>query len=134
MGAANEPNRVGIALFLVAVVVAAAFGYWLTQRPGDPAPANWRVDPAATLTPASEEIPIEVIERNCASGTSASGRIVVEVDETPDSITLDVRVEQRSGAQDCQGNPITPHVVELGSPLGERVVLGATPPGDWPGP
>jgi hypothetical protein len=134
MEAVSGPSPKGIALFFLAVVVAAAFGLWLTQRPGDAEPAQWQVDPAASLTAASREVPISVIERECASGRSASGRIEVKVDESVESITFDVRVKRRPGAQDCQGNPITPYVVELGSPLGERVILGATPAGEWSGP
>ena len=134
MDTASGPNLKGIVLFFLAVVVAAAFGLWLTQRPGEPEPAQWQVDPAASLTAASREVPINVIERECASGRSASGRIEVKVDEDVESITFDVRVERRPGNQDCQGNPITPFVVELGSPLGERVILGATPAGEWSGP
>ena len=134
MHTVSGPNRKGIALFFLAVVVAAAFGLWWTQRPGEPEPAQWQVDPAASLTAASGEVPINVIERECASGRSASGRIVVKVDEDIESITFEVRVKRRPGNQDCQGNPITPYVVELESPLDERVILGATPADEWSGP
>jgi hypothetical protein len=130
----SGPNPKGIVLFVIGVAFAAAIGLWLTQRPGDATPAQWQVDPAASLSAASREVPIQVIERECASGRSASGRIEVKVDERVDSITFDVRVERRPGAQDCQGNPITPYVVALGSPIGERVILGATPAGQWSGP
>lgn len=134
MEAVSGPNPKGVALFFLAVVVAAVFGLWLTQRPGEPEPAQWQVDPDASLTAALRAVPINVIERECASGRSASGRIVVKVDESVESITFDVRVKRRPGDQDCQGNPITPYVVELESRLGERVILGATPAGEWRGP
>lgn len=106
-------------MIAVFVIIGGSVIWWL-QRPADAEPAQWQLDPAAQLVPSSDEIPILVVEIECASGKSSDGRIVVSTEETQDSITIDVRVRRRSGAQDCQGNPVTSYVIELDSPLGEQ--------------
>ena len=94
----------------------------------NPEPANWRVDPSASLGPTDRVIPIIVNERSCASGQSAEGRIVVGISSAPDEVHLEVEVRPRGGDQNCQGNPDTPHDVQLRESLGEREVTGE----DWP--
>lgn len=74
-----------------------------------------------------------IVEVSCASAEPPGGRIqppVVLFDEG--SVVITVTVRQRPGAQDCPGNPITPISIELGQPLGDRVVLDGSvfPPRD----
>jgi len=88
---------------------------------------------AADLTlsevPAPDATSIELLvrERNCASGTPATGRIeLLELRETPTEVTVRIGVRPREGDQDCQGNPATPFVVELSEPLADRPLLDAS--------
>ena len=123
------PRRAKVAFVLIVAALALPVALWLLDL-DDPVPADWRVDPTASVAPADRVIPIIVNERNCASGHSADGRIVVDVSYTPDDVHLDVGVRPRGGDQDCQGNPDTPHDVQLREPLGEREVTGEV----WPEP
>lgn len=120
----------------------------------------WRVKESAPPAPEDTSIGMDVMERACASGQSASGRIVDPIIEyTVDSITItvpvrdliDVLLEERiaewesknpgtspppfSIGVNCPGNPWTPYVAELSEPIGDRVLLdgGPFPPEQrWP--
>jgi hypothetical protein len=78
------------------------------------------------------------MERECASGRPADGRIadpIVEYGE--DAITITVPVRRVEGGATCQGNPWTPFVLELDEPIGDRLLLdgGPWPPEQrWPRP
>ncbi len=98
----------------------------------DLGPADWWLDPDHA-TPGSDalELHVLVLERECASGTSADGRIAEPVvDYGPDAVTITIGVRRAAGDQTCQGNPPTPFVVELTEPLGGRMLLdgGHAPP------
>ncbi len=78
------------------------------------------------------------MERECASGQPATGRIanpIVDYDES--AITITVPVRPVTGGANCPGNPWTPFVLELDEPIGDRVLLdgGPWPPEQrWPRP
>lgn len=96
--------------------------------------AGWApVDPGA-LTPGTTSIPIEVMERGCAGGRPAEGRVATpEVDYREDAVVVTMRVIPVVGAATCPGNPPTPYTLELEEPLGDRVLLdGATDPPSEP--
>lgn len=80
-------------------------------------------------TPASDdtELTLLVMERRCASGRSADGRIALdELTLTEDQVRVRVSVRPPPGqAQTCQGNPWTPYTINLGEPLGDRTVVDA---------
>lgn len=79
----------------------------------------------------SSSIDLLVMERACASGRSAEGRINIEdIELTPDEVRLNITVDPLGGGQDCQGNPWTPITLELDEQLGARVVVdgSARPP------
>lgn len=77
-----------------------------------------RVDPDAT------QIPILVYEMACVSGIRADGRVGATVTETESEVVIVVRVVPPPiDAAGCVGNPLTPFVVELSSPLGTRMLL-----------
>jgi hypothetical protein len=96
--------------------------------------ADWWVAPdAVPMGPDSDSIPTLVHERACASGQDAEGRIMpptIVYGQT--AVTITIVVQLREGAQDCQGNPLTPYTIELTEPLGDRTLLdgGQLPPGN----
>jgi hypothetical protein len=81
---------------------------------------------AETPLPDDTSLQLLVMERGCASGRSADGRISVDdVTLTEDQVRLRVSVVPPGGDQDCPGNPWTPFEVDLGEPLGDRTVVDA---------
>lgn len=122
-------GKLGRAAFVLVVLGACAAAVWFSFGPGASSGATWRVD--GTLDRDSTRLPLLVTERECASGRSAEGRIQQpDVDYTRDAVVITVRVERRSGDQDCQGNPETPYLLELDEPVGDRRLLdgGTSPP------
>lgn len=102
----------------------------LQRQLDDLAPADLLLDPAAPPSPDSEELALLVVERACASGQPADGRIeIVELEITDHEVQLVIGVEPRDGDQTCPSNPPTPFTVELDAPLGERTVVDASV---WP--
>ncbi len=122
--------------------------------------SEWRVQELAPPTRQDTSLSIDVMERACASGQSATGRIVDPIIEyTVDTVTItvpvrdliDVLLEEQvaewelqnpglspppfSIGVNCPGNPWTPYELELGEPIGDRVLLdgGPFPPEQrWP--
>jgi hypothetical protein len=91
--------------------------------------ADWW--PAGPIDAAATSIPILVLERACASGQDASGRIQPPVvTSTPEAVVVVIAVRHREGGQDCQGNPATPFTLELPEPLSGRPLFdgGTLPP------
>lgn len=82
---------------------------------------------AAAPAPGDTALRLLVMERRCASGASADGRI--ELDDltlTADEVRIRISVLAPEGdAQTCPSNPWTPFTVDLGQPLGDRTVLDA---------
>lgn len=90
----------------------------------------WRVRPKFPPTPESTTIEVKVMERECASGRKATGRIAEPiVDYSEEAVTITIPVRRVTGGADCQGNPWTPYVLELDEPIGDRVLLDGGP---WP--
>lgn len=51
----------------------------------------------------------------------ARGRIEEpDVDYRAEAVAVTIRVKQRSGSEDCPGNPDTPYLLRLDEPLGEH--------------
>jgi hypothetical protein len=116
-------NRRLVALVVGALVIAVAAWVAYGVFKDDPKPATWRVDPVATLSPESEEIPILVMEADCTSGRLATGRIVAKVTYTTESIIIDIKVNPLgAGNYECQGVD-TPYLVVLNEPLGDRELV-----------
>ena len=88
-------------------------------------PGTVLLDPSAPPSAADTSLSLLVVEQACASGQPATDRVTVTVDETDDEVRLVVGVRGVEGGADCQGNPPTPVVVELGQPLGERTIVDA---------
>jgi hypothetical protein len=100
--------------------------------------SEWRIDADSPPVPGSSTFPVEVMERECASGRPADGRIADPiVDYGEDAITITVPVRRVEGDATCPGNPWTPFVLELDEPVGDRLLLdgGPWPPEQrWPSP
>ncbi len=115
---------------LVVALVALGLRMALDDGLGAPVQAEWRVVPGTALGPNDTQVPIDVQERACASGRSADGRVVVDVDYQATTVAIEVSVRPLGGDQECPSNPITSFVVDLDEPLGGRTVVGER----WPAP
>lgn len=82
---------------------------------------------AAAPTPEDTELQLLVMERRCASGRSADGRIDLdELTLTADEVRVRISVRPPPGdAHTCPSNPWTPYTIDLGEPLGGRTILDA---------
>lgn len=114
----------------VTVAVALAFTGPCMSPLREPAVAEWEPAPGQELTPDTQEVDIVVHEIECADGDSAAGRIEEpEVEYTPEAVIVTVRVRAKAGDVTCPGNPLTPYVLELEEPIGERDLLDGGGPG-----
>jgi hypothetical protein len=97
-------------------------------------PASWWLDPAAGKQPVdATSVAAIVLERACASGASADGRVLPPVIRSGEStISVLVAIRHRPGDQDCQGNPPLAIRFDLGEAIGSRALLdgGEFPPRD----
>lgn len=110
------------------VLVVVAFVVFTQVTKVDAVPARWYVPDEAELDPSARKVRILVMEDGCTTGSSAEGRIEVSVDERDDEVELDVSVRPLGGGdQGCAGNPVTPYIVELDEPLGDRRIVGQAP-------
>ena len=109
---------VGLAVAGVAIAAVA------TRVWRDAEPATWQVDPSFVPQADSTQIPILVFERACSSGTPTTGRMQVDLGDTPTAVTIGIEVTPLDGDQDCVLVP-TPYVVELGEALGDRQLVDA---------
>lgn len=87
---------------------------------------EWRIDPEGPeLTEESTSIAVILNERECVGGIEIGDRLV-----GPQVVMTDTQVFVAFAAQrppgdafTCQGNPDTPHVVDLPEPLGDRLLV-----------
>jgi hypothetical protein len=89
---------------------------------------EWMLDPAfAPPTSTSTELHVLVMELNCASGSTATGRILPPLVQYSDErLTMTVAVRSVGGPATCQGNGATAVTVVLPEPLGDRELAGAS--------
>jgi hypothetical protein len=86
--------------------------------------SSWSLD--GPLDRASRRVSALVTEQNCASGSSAEGRIdepYIEWGEDTAIVTITVRPRTGTGIETCPSNPATPFTFDLPAPLGERTLL-----------
>lgn len=120
----GEGHRRGI----VAVLLTLAFTGPCMSPLREPVVAEWEPAPGQELTPDTQEVEILVREIGCADGDSAEGRIEEpEVEYTSDAVIVTIRVRAKGGDVTCPGNPLTPYVLELEEPMGERELLDGGP-------
>ncbi len=122
-----EPLPRWAKVFVGALVVALAVlvvRLALDDGLGEPVEADWRVAPGTVLGPDDTRVRIDIRETECASGRSADGRVVVDVDYRATTVTIDIKVRRREGDQECPGNPVTSFVVDLDEPVGSRTIVG----------
>lgn len=66
-------------------------------------------------------------ERVCASGESPEGRVLpTTIVMREDAIEVAVGIRERTGGQDCPGNPAYRMRLELPEPLDSRVLFDAS--------
>lgn len=95
------------------------------------------LDPNHEPDPASTELHLLIMERECANGEAPIGRDVLPViTETDTTVEISTLVAPVAGGADCPGNPWHPIVATLSAPLGDRQVIDTqTSPGverNWP--
>ena len=93
-----------------------------------PFSAWWALDPTFTPNAEAMSLPIIVTEMQCASAIDPTGRIHTSVEYLPAEVRVTVIVNSVGGYANCPGNPATPFVVELTEPLGNRTIVGESPP------
>lgn len=89
---------------------------------------EWRLDPSATEpAPDTSQLQVLLTERECASGQEIGDRLVgPQVVMTDTEVRIAFAAEPPPGdVHTCQGNPETPHTVELPEPLGDREIIEA---------
>lgn len=99
--------------------------------------ATFQLDPENPPDADSTTIHVLATERECASGKPPTGRQVVPVVvESETSLDVTILVESPRGDQSCPSNPAFPFTVELGAPLGDRVIRDSAllPPEERPWP
>lgn len=97
--------------------------------------ADWVFDPVQPKPgPDTQTFVALVTERECASGQSSEGRVVgPDIMDAGDRLLVTFAVRPLGGdLQECPGNPPTRVKVDLGEPLGSRILLdgGSLPPRD----
>jgi hypothetical protein len=130
----------GLLVLIVATVLAACdpgaeAGFApvepLPTPDAEPVPALWWPADPGQVGADTSVLDVLVLEQACAGGEPADGRIldpVIDADE--DRIVVTFLIEQVQGAATCPSNPPTPAALDLGEPLGDRVLLdgGVDPP------
>lgn len=105
-----------------------------TTREGYAA-SDWVLDPEVEPNPRAAVLHVLVMERSCANGQPPEGRDIGPVVET-DAQTITVLVEHVKGSATCPGNPWYTTTLDLGEPIGDRVLIdGRIRPGlvrPWP--
>ena len=100
--------------------------------PGDARAATWDLAPDAPVpNRVSTSITVLVSERSCASGQPPGDRIVgPQIVTEPAVIRIAFGVRPLPGGQDCQGSPPGRVLVDLGQPIGDRLIsdFGIWPP------
>lgn len=116
-------RRITTLVAIVALAAVCAGGWALASHLHDTAvPATWQLGSPVTLAESSTEIPVLVRERSCASGQLATGRIRAAVSYSDQEVTISVGVQPLGGFQTCPA-VLTPYVVELSEPLGDRTLV-----------
>jgi len=99
--------------------------------------ARFVIDPKVRPDGESDYISVLATENACAGGQAPEGRQVkpVVLSEDAHAISVVILVEPTHGATACPGNPAFPVDIELGSPIGHRLILDASvypPERRWP--
>ena len=119
--AARSRRRFRVRALLVVLLVVAG-GYATLSRTQE---AVWVLPASFHADPTSTSLTIFVVEQGCTSGQAPS-ITEPEVELGASTVTIAVRTRERfalSGS--CPSNPPTPVEVELGEPLGDRVLVDA---------
>jgi hypothetical protein len=127
---------------MVSVAVEPAGGAWKVTGWGQCRPTRvlpdglgsadwWLPEDRPKPGPNTRTFEALVMERDCASGRPADGRIVgPDVEGVNSLVLVTFAVRPLGGLQTCPSNPATRVTVDLGEPLGTRTLLdgGTLPP------
>ena len=108
---------------MVAVVLAGVLGggYALLHRT---TPATWYLPEGYEQDASSSMLEVLVYQVDCASGESADGNTAPpRVKITPDAVLIDIRTYVHFGSANCLASPLSPLTVDIGEPLGNRVLV-----------
>lgn len=109
----------------IVLLLASALSGCAQQLPDEPNAAWSLLDPAA-VDAGSTSLELAVMPLGCASGdTGEVSATHVELDNERVAIGLVVEPVD-SGAQSCPDNATVPYTLELGQPVGQRVLVDAS--------
>lgn len=109
---------------VVLTVLVAGTTVALTALGHRTTPATWYLPAGHVPNAASSTLDVLVLEVDCSSGKGAAGDLAPpEVTTTADTVVVEVRTYVRIGAQNCLGSKMAPLTVDLGEPLGDRVLV-----------
>lgn len=104
-----------------------AFSVEFTADERDPLstnPAVWFLPASSLPTPESTSVSVLVDQRACVNDADPqSGLAAPEVEVTATEVRIAIGAYIRKGPQGCPASPLTPLVVDLGQPLGERSLV-----------
>jgi hypothetical protein len=108
-------------LVLVVAGIGAAGIYAMQHRTQ---PATWYLPQASAPDSLASTLDILVNEVGCTSGDGAEGNMAdPRITTTADAVIIDVRTYARYGSQNCKGAPLAPLRVDIGEPIGDRVLV-----------
>lgn len=115
LGGTLQATEYGQCQLAIAAPAGVSFGRW------------WLDPKGPALSPDTTEVSILVRERVCASGESPEGRVLpTTIVMREDAIEVAVGIRERTGGQDCPGNPAYRMRLELPEPLDSRVLFDAS--------
>lgn len=85
---------------------------------------DWRLDPAHSVEPDATTINLLATGRDCSSGQPMGERLQPPAfTTTGDTIFVTLTARQPTGGQECPGNPEEAVVIDIGEPVGDRVLV-----------
>ena len=130
-GGAKEPDEATTSAIVAAARAAVGRDVPFTveyapdaRDPSETQPATWFLPAGFVVDPGATQVEVLVGEQGCTSGEGAEGNTaepVVEVTAT--EVYIAVATFIRRGPQNCPGHPLAPVVVDLGEPVGDRVLV-----------
>ncbi|MDV2975951.1 UNVERIFIED_CONTAM: hypothetical protein Q9R71_02040 [Actinomycetes bacterium ARC8] len=108
-----------------AALLAGTLAGCAVQVP-DEVNAQWALIDPSGVNASSTSLELGVMGLACASGKTGDVT-AIHVDLADGQIAIGIAVEPLEGeAQDCQGNETVPYTLELGEPVGDRVLIDAS--------
>ena len=117
-------GMLGLRSWAASATIVALGSFAVVACSGDPAPTTgvWEVSTDEQVGQSTTSFAAAVSNVECTSGRVP---VVEDVDvSTSESeVVVTVMVRGHHGYQDCQGTPPAPYTIDLGEPLGQRVLV-----------